>query len=175
MTRDASRPVKVASVAPGRIRLRVPNSHRHPANFERLEGHLRKRTGVERVATNHRTGSVLVTATGNGAELEDGILDDLDEIGNVLSFGMGGAEVDGIAAQLGSTIARLNRRLYDATGENYHLGTLVPGSMAVVGFWQTLRTGLGLELIPGPLMLWLAWDLHRAFGQHPTEEQADAR
>ena len=112
--------------------------------------------------TNHRTGSVLVHTAD-----EAGILDDLDEISNVLSFGMGGAEVDSIATQLGSTIARLNRRIYDATGENWHLGTLVPGTMAVVGVWQTVRTGLGLELIPGPLMLWLAWDLYRSFGQVP--------
>ena len=178
-------PVEVVSAIPGRVRLRVPASHRNPVDLQQFAAGLRRLTGVERVTTNHRTGSVLVTGTVgtrsldgaavDEASVDDGILDDLDEIGNVLSFGMGGAEVDGIASQLGSTIARLNRRLYEATGENYHLGTLVPGSMAVVGVWQTVRTGLGLELIPGPLMLWLAWDLYRSFGRDPNEdEHADA-
>lgn len=167
----------VASATPGRVRLRVPASHRDPEALARLERHLGQRPGVSAVTTNHRTGSVLVAVdpTVTGDETADaGIVDDLDEIGNVLSFGMGGAEIDTIASQLGTTIARLNRRLFDATGENFHLGTLVPGSMAVVAVWQTVRTGLGLELIPGPLMLWLAWDLYRIFGQAPTGEQARA-
>ncbi|MGI9599433.1 MAG: hypothetical protein ACR2QK_24935 [Acidimicrobiales bacterium] len=63
---------------------------------------------------------------------------------------------------------RLNAHLYEATGENFYLGAVIPGSMAVVGVWQTVRTGLGADLIPGPLMLWLAWDLYRTFGASPT-------
>ncbi|MEL7156038.1 MAG: HMA2 domain-containing protein [Actinomycetota bacterium] len=160
---------RIVSRTPGRVRLRIPPEHRHPEHLERIQAELEQRPGVEAVRANPRTGSVLVT----GAD-DDAIIDDLDEIGNVLSLGMGGSEVEGLATRLGSTIARLNQRLYAATGENYHLGTVLPGSMAVVGFWQTLRNGLGLELVPGPLMLWLAWDVYRAHGRPPDAGAGDA-
>ena len=161
-----SRRIEVASATPGRTRLRLPSSQRDPEHVERVAEHIARRPDVERVRTNHRTGSVLVSHA-DDRTLDDRILEDLDEISNVLSFGMGGTEVGNIANQLGETISRLNQRIYEATGENYHLGTLVPGAMAVVGVWQTVRTGLGFELIPGPLMLWLAWDLYRSFGADP--------
>lgn len=163
----------VTHVTPGRIRFRVAKAGRSADSFRDIESRLAAMPGVESVSANPGTGSVLIKSTAK-AEATEAILDDIDEIGTVLSFGMGSSDIDNVATQLGEKIAQMNRRVYDQTGENLHLGQLIPVGMAGLGIWQTIRTGIGLELVPGPLILWLAWDIYRAYGKANPGEPANA-
>jgi hypothetical protein len=137
---------------PGRLRVRIPRSKRHPHLLHELRDFVSGLGGVERVEINPVTGSVLVHyhpesqeqiqsllrqsrgASGFSAdvppELSEG--DDLAEkIEREAAFLAAHSEA---AAQLVNAVKHLNRQIRQATDNAVDLKVLLPAGLAICAF-----------------------------------------
>ena len=122
---------------------------------------------------NPRTGSVVVKhgsehdghelaweALGEVELLAEAVFEVPDEEG-------GQDPTERLEQQLADLAYHIDRAIYRRTGENLHLGLVIPGTVAGIGVAQMAVYGIGLELLPGPVLLWIAWDIYRRIGKEP--------
>jgi hypothetical protein len=122
--------------------------------------------GVHAVEVNHAAGSITVkydAQTHGGMRIFD-VLEDLDVIvGTVMDAPQIEAPTEGdghskAAVTLAEALNDLDKRIAGLTGHTVNLRTLFPLSLAGLGVWRIFESGLMLEIVPGWLLLWLAFD-----------------
>ncbi len=164
----------------GRIRMRMDKEHRSPEQMAQLKAQLEQDERVSDVAINQRTGSVTVRhATEHDghailhkafkeAELITEVVlevEPMDEEGE----GEGGGGQAKLDQQIADLMVKVDQAIYRRTGGKLHArGRVVPLSIAGLGVAQIVAYGISLEMLPGPVLLWLAFDIHRRFvREHP--------
>jgi hypothetical protein len=161
---------RIVSDVPGRLRIRVHRSLRHPDLIRQVHGHLQAHEGIHQVESSAATGSVVVRYDPNVHSRDDvlGICGDIGLIVRDLAAGLGEEvpELGTNGAEGHSTTARsiidsvddLDRRLSRLTGRRVDLRLLFPLTLGALGLRQVLRGGLGLAEVPGYILLWYAFD-----------------
>ncbi len=157
---------EVASHIPGRLRVRLHRRSRHPHVMTRLKQAIEEQQGVHGVEANHAAGSMTVTYDPQSHQGTDifGLLEDLDVIvGTALDAPQVEASTAGnghskAAVTLAGALDDLDQRVAGLTGHTVNLRTLFPLSLAGLGVWRIWENGLMAEMVPGWLLIWLAFD-----------------
>jgi hypothetical protein len=182
----------IVSHMDGRIRVRLHPKHRQDAVLDTVQQKLEGQRGVSAVTTNPRTGSVLVTYDHHRLSREDllacmydvGVI--VREIGGAedlpedLDPTEGGTEVaphSSTAVGLMDALTDLDRRLFELTGGKLDVKLLFPLGLGVLAARQIAVAGLGLEQVPGYVLLWYTFDsfykLHQRRTTHVIEAAAE--
>ncbi len=164
---------KTESKTPGRMRLRVRPEMRTPETMAQIKENLEQHPDIDAVQVNQRTGSVVIKHSGehDSHKLFWEAISEVDLIGEAaleIPDEEEGEDPTGrLEKQLADLSYDIDRSIYKRTGENLHLGLLIPGSIAGIGIAQIAIFGIGLELLPGPVLLWIAYDIYRRIGKEP--------
>ena len=164
---------RIVSHAPGRMRVRLHPEHRDPAAMAQLEQALGGRSGVASVATDPRTGSVLVHYEDTALSKDD-VVDMLYDVGVVArdllgaedvpeDLGVEPADRDVAPHSSGATgildaVTDLDHRISRMSGGRFDLKLLVPAGLGLLALRQVLTSGLGLGQVPGYVLLWYTFD-----------------
>jgi hypothetical protein len=172
---------KVESSVPGRTRLRLKPELRTPEAVAQVKERLQSHPDVGDVSVNPRTGSVVVVhARHRGGEaiaaealreaefLAAAVFDlpDAGEEGGEDRFGK-------LDQQLADLVYRVDYAVWRKTGLRFR-GQLLSGGIAGLGLAQIALFGISLEMLPGPLLLWIAWDIYHRVSQEPPYSEANA-
>ncbi len=152
-------PARIASLVPGRIRIKLNRGSGKSAVLENVKRNLEAREGVREVKLNPAIGSMTVhyDTQQHGPAGILGWLEDLDvlveSVGHVPS-------VDGDPPARGflAAVDDLNARIRNATGVPIDFKLALPLSFAAAGVWSIIRRGPMVEAVPGWLFLWFAFD-----------------
>jgi hypothetical protein len=170
---------EVASHIPGRLRVRLHRRSRHSHTMTQLKQAIEAQPGVHAVEVNHAAGSVTVKydMQTHGEAGVFSLLEDLDVIvGTVIdaphieetpSEGNGHSKA---AVTLAGALDDLDKRVAGLTGHTVSLRTLFPLTLAGFGVWRIVENGLMAEMVPGWLLIWLAFDAFIKL--HPPAPQA---
>lgn len=175
---------KVESKTPGRTRVRVKSELRTPQNMEKLRERFGNHPNVNQVAINQRTGSVTFTHSKNkdGGSIFETVLQELELVAEVAlevpaEDDDGGSPEGKLDQQLADLIYRVDYAIYEKTGFQAK-GRVVPTTIAGLGVAQILFYGISLETLPGPVLIWIGWDIYHRFGKEPpfpSRQAADER
>lgn len=200
---DESKPVEaelsavgvVKSTTSGRIRLQLRPEFRTPEAMAKIRTQLEQDERVNEVTINERTGSVTVKFSSQHsghsvlskaiqeAELVGSAAFDLpeDEEGEAEAGGGdgGGGTYGKLDQQAADLMEKLDMAIYRRSGGRIHTrGRAIPLAIAGMGVAQMAIYGISLEMLPGPLLIWLAHDIHHRFEKEhekvlAAEEQID--
>jgi len=131
-----------------------------------LKKTIEEHQGVHGVEMNYAAGSITVKydEQTHGAMGIFNLLEDLDVIvGTVMDAPQveeptGGNGHSTAALILAGALDDLDKRVAEFTGHTVNLRTLFPLSLAGLGVWRIMESGLMFEMIPGWLLLWLDFD-----------------
>ena len=172
----------IKSTTHGRIRMQLRPEYRTPEMMAQIKAQLEKDERVQEVTINGRTGSVTVKYasehSGHGllwkamqeAELVGEAAFELPEDEEEPGEDGGGGEstygkLDG---QVSDLIYKFDLAVFRRTRGKIHLrGRVVPLAVAGLGVAQIAIYGIGLELLPGPLLIWIAHDIHHRVAKEP--------
>jgi hypothetical protein len=162
---------------PGRTRLRLKRELRTPEATAAVQQQLNRHGDIHEVSINPRTGSVLVTHARHrrgieicGEALHEGEL--LAAVALDLPEGEGGDRLGKLDQQLADLVYRIDYAVWRKTRLHFR-GHILAGSLAGLGVAQIALFGISLEMLPGPLLLWIAWDIyHRVAQEPPFPDQA---
>jgi hypothetical protein len=165
---------RVVSTVPGRTRLRLKPELRTPEGAAAVKQRLDRHEDVGDVTVNPRTGSVLVVHATHrkGEEIAAEALRDAEVFAAALfdlPDGADGADGDRFG-RLDQLLANLMYRIDYAIWRRTRLrfrGQLLAGGIAGLGIAQIARYGIALEMLPGPLLLWIAWDIYHRVAKEP--------
>lgn len=164
-----------SSKTTGRIRFRLREDMRTPEAIAKVQAQLEKDERVSEVKINQRTGSVTVKheAQHDGHKLLHEALAEAELLAEVAldlpeeeeeGEGGGAPGESGYAkldTQVADLIYNVDRAIYERTNGKIHLrGRVIPAAIAGVGIAQMAIYGIGLELLPGPVLLWIAYDIY---------------
>lgn len=173
----------------GRIRMRLDKDHRSPEDMARFKAQLELDERVKEVVVNERTGSVTVKHhTGHDghdilhkalkeAELITEVALEVEPIEEEGEGPTGQAKLD---QQIADLMYKADRALYRLSGGRIHArGRILPLSIAGIGVAQIAVYGISLEMLPGPVLIFMAYDIHKRFTkEHPydmtDEEKAES-
>lgn len=163
----------------GRIRMRLDKDHRSPEQMAQLKAQLEQDERVSEVVINERTGSVTVKhhPAHDGHDILHKALKEAEFLGD-LALDLpeeedegeeGGKGLTGYARldqQLADLMFKVDRSIYRATGGRIRpRGRVFPAAIAGLGVAQIAIYGISLEMLPGPLLLWIAHDIHVRFSK----------
>lgn len=176
----------VKSAAHGRIRLQLRREYRTPEAMASLQRQLKQDGRVQEVTLNERTGSVVVIYKADhpahGHSLLWRAIKEVELLGAVVfeiepeeeeeaaegRSGAGGSTYGKLDQQVADLMYRVDSAIYRRTNGRIHVrGRTLPLAIAGIGVAQILAFGISLEMLPGPLLLWLAHDIHSKFGKEP--------
>lgn len=168
----------IVSQAPGRMRVRLHRGHRDPSELARIEGRLVRRDGIQAVATNTRTGSVLVHYDRRALSKDD-LVAMLYDVGVAAREVLGAEDVpedlgrepaphSAPAIGLMDALSDLDQRVSRLTGGKLDVKVLVPAGLGLLALRQILSTGLGLADVPGYVLLWYTFDSFYKLHQRKT-------
>jgi hypothetical protein len=183
--RHGTRHGHIVSQAPGRVRVRLHRDHRDPAELAHIERGLALRDGVDAVATNPRTGSILVHYDHHALSKAD-VTAMLFDVGVVAREVLGAEEVpedlggdvpqhSSTATGLLAALTDLDRRISRLTGGRVDVKVLVPAGLGLLALRQFTTAGLGLAEVPAYVLLWYTFDsFYKLHQRHstPSSEQA---
>lgn len=168
---------RIASSTPGRLRLRLYHPKSQPRLIRHIKTYLHDRPGIQRVDTNHTTGSITIQYDA-ATHSHDSLLAMLHDIGVIMHDVMiGGGCGDGLpdtgqcqaSTQITDAISDLDRRVFQLTGGKMDLKLIIPLAMGALGIRQILREGLGISHVPGYVLLWYAVDAFYRLHQQPQK------
>jgi hypothetical protein len=170
---------KVESKVPGRMRVRLRHNLRDDQTVKRVKESLDNDPDVRDVQVNPMTGSVTFTHApskdGHGilakALREGELLADIafdipaEEEGE---GGEGGGEdpYGKLDQQLADLTYKVEGYVYRKTGLRFR-GQVIAGSVAGLGVAQMLIYGISFEMLPGPVLIWLGWDIYHRVNKEP--------
>lgn len=164
---------KVESKTPGRMRVRVKDELRTPENMAKIRAQLESHPDVSQVVINERTGSVAFTHSKNkdGHNILAAIVQETTLLAEVVfEVPAGDEKGDDPSAKLDQQLAdlmyRVDYAIYEKTGLRTK-GRILPGTIAGLGLAQILAFGISLETLPGPVLIWIGWDIYHRFGKEP--------
>ena len=166
-------PAQIASLVPGRLRVKLHRASRKPEVMHRIKSDLESREGVHDVRVNPASGSVTVRYdhSRHGTAGVLGWLEDLDvmveSIGHLPS--VAGEEASAGIGFL-AAVEDLNRRLYRWTRVPIDFKLLLPLAFVAAGIWSIARRGPMIEAVPGWLFLWFAFDMFVKL--HPNDRNS---
>ena len=181
----------VKSTTKGRIRLQLRPEYRTPEAMGKIRAELEKDERVEEVTINERTGSVTIkySSEHSGHSLLWGAIQEAELIGEAAfdmpedeegeAEGGGGGTYGKLDQQAADLMEKLDMAIYRRSGGRIHTrGRAFPLAIAGLGVAQMAIYGISLEMLPGPLLIWLAHDIHRRFEKEhekvlAAEEQLD--
>ncbi len=161
-TANPRHPAQIASLVPGRLRLKLDRASRKPEVMHRIKSDLESREGVHDVRVNSANGSVTVRydQRRHGTAGILGWFEDLDvmveSVGHLPS--LAGEETPGGPGFL-AAVEDLNRRLHRLTRLPIDIKLLLPLAFLAAGIWSIARKGPMIEAVPGWLFLWFAFDM----------------
>lgn len=177
----------VKSTTHGRIRLQLRSEYRTPEAMASLKTQLEQDSRVKEVAINPRIGSVTVTygAEHHGHSLLWAAIHEAELVGEA-AFDLEPTEEEGgEAGEAGGTYGKLDQQIadlmykvdsaiYRRTNGRIHVrGRVLPLAVAGLGVAQMAIYGISLEMLPGPLLIWLAHDIHVRFSREsPVASQS---
>jgi hypothetical protein len=157
----------IASLVPGRVRIRLHPCSRTPEVMKRIKQALESRDGIHEVRTNRANGSVTVrydhrlhSTSGILRLLEDldVVLESVGHLPEIGETGEGNSEYEK-SADLLAAIDDLNSRISAATGIPVDLKLVLPLVFVGAGIWSIGKKGLLIETVPGWLFFWFAFDM----------------
>jgi hypothetical protein len=167
----------------GRTRVRLSKEHRTPEKMAAIQEQLSQHPDVQSVEINQRTGSVLIKhsherdghevlkETFGGVEVLAGLLLEVP-IGEDEEKDGGGGEYGKLDQTLADLVYRGDKWVYKKTGLRLR-GQIIAGSIAALGVAQIAITGIGLELLPGPVLLYIAYDIYHRESKEPPLDAPD--
>ena len=167
----------------GRTRVRLNKEHRTPEKMAAIQEQLSQHPDVQSVEINQRTGSVLIKhsherdghevikETFAGAEILAGLILEVP-IGEDEEKDGGGSEYGKLDQTLADLVYQGDKWVYRKTGLRLR-GQLLAGSIAALGVAQIAITGIGLELLPGPVLLYIAYDIYHRESKEPLLDAPD--
>jgi Heavy metal associated domain 2 len=148
-------PTKVVSNTPGRLRLRVPHSHRQKEQMQRLASVLGASDRINDVQTNIHHGSITIQHNGDENSLKD-VIATLKDLGIIfVNLTEGKTEA---AGQVANAFSDLNQRVEKASNGLVDMRFLFPLGLSILSIRQLLAKGLQLEIIPWYVLAWYAFD-----------------
>jgi hypothetical protein len=164
---------KVESKTPGRMRVRVKDELRTPENMAKIREQLKSHPDVSQVVINERTGSVAFThgKSKDGHNILAAIVQETTLLAEVVfeipaDDEKGGDPSAKLDQQLADLMYRVDYAIYEKTGLRTK-GRILPGTIAGLGLAQLLAFGISLETLPGPVLIWIGWDIYHRFGKEP--------
>lgn len=164
---------RVESKTPGRMRVRVKDELRTPENMARLQTGLSAHPNVGQVTINQRTGSIAFTHSKDkdGHDIFGAIVQEATLLAEVAleipgDDGDGGEPAGKLDQQLADLMYRVDTAIYEKTGLRAR-GRVLPATIAGLGVAQLLVYGISLETLPGPVLIWIGWDIYHRFGKEP--------
>ncbi len=171
----------IKSTTNGRIRLQLRPEYRTPETMALIREKLAADERVKEVTINERTGSVVVTfgSEHSGHRLLYSAFSEAELIGEAAfdlpedkkeAGGGGGGTYGKLDQQAADLMIKVDQAVYKRSGGKIHTrGRLFPLTIAGLGVVQMAIYGISLEMLPGPLLIWLAHDIHRRFGKEHEE------
>jgi len=164
------------------MRVRLHRNQRDPAELAQIQHRLAGRDGVSAVATDARTGSVLVTYDHHALSKDDlktmlfdvGVIarDVLGAEGVPEDLGLEAAPHSSTATGLLDALTDLDQRVSKLTGGRIDIKLLVPAGLGLIGLRQIMTSGLGLAEVPAYVLLWYTFDSFYKLHQRRTEPVA---
>jgi hypothetical protein len=164
--------IKVEHSAHGRTRARISKEHLTPEKIEAIKTELEKHPDVQTVHVDQRTGSVLITHDKDrqGHAVIKEALQDVEMLAGLLfEVPIGEDEAEGEGG--GDETGRLDRKIaellsradeWQAQKTGIHgRGVILSSAVAALGVAQIAVYGISLEMLPGPMLLYIAYDIHR--------------
>ena len=163
----------VESKIPGRMRVRLKPELRTAAVAAKVQKSLEAHPDVRNVSVNERTGSVMFTH----APQKDGhsVLSEIVEEAELMAavaFDIPSSDESGedpygkLDQQLADLVYGIEGFVYRKTGLRFR-GQLVAGTLAGAGVAQMAIYGISLEMLPGPLLIWIGWDIYHRVNKEP--------
>lgn len=152
-----SKPIftRVVSSTPGRLRLRVSQSHRQPGEMKRIASVLEAHPQIKQVRTNVQNGSIIIEHDRDNGTL-DNVFATLRDLGIIFGdLTQGKSEA---AAGLSSAVVDLNKQVEQATNGVVDLRFLFPLGLSALAVRKLLAKGLQFETIPWYVLAWYAFD-----------------
>jgi hypothetical protein len=175
MTTDTPH-AQVASAMPGRLRIKLDRGHRRNGALDQVHEGLEGRVGIQAVASNPMTGSVLVRYDRDALD-HDGVLAMLRDagivVGGVARSVLGGDADFGqsiVSTNILDALNDLDRRLSRATNGLIDVKLLFPVMLGTLAIRQIAINGLGLGTVPGYVLLWYTFDSF--YKLHPRAQPA---
>jgi Heavy metal associated domain 2 len=150
MERDGRILARVLRSWPGRLRLRVGRDQRTPERMRDLQQRLSSLPGVDSVAVNQRTGSVLMR--GDARTKLEGVIGDVVQ---VVEESAPEAAPEAFAVAL---VKGLDDRLETVSGGRVSLRWLVPATFVGLGVRQLITQGFTLGAIPWYVLIYYGVD-----------------
>ena len=161
---------RVAHSIPGRTRMRVAPEMRTPKQMAAIKTKLEQHDDVSSVSVNHRTGSVLIKHSRgkDGHKIFWAAVEDVElTTETVMEVPESGSPYDKLAEGVADQTWAIENFIYQHTGERIHFGVLIPAAIAGLGVYQIVVFGIGLEMLPGPILLWMAYEIMRRLNAEP--------
>ena len=173
----------VKSVTTGRLRLQLRPEYRTPEAMAKIKANLEADEWVSDVIVNERTGSVTLkySAEHHGHSLLYNAIQEAELVGEAAfdlpededeeeESGGGGGTYGKLDQQAADLMVKVDQAIYHRSGGRIHTrGRVFPLAIAGLGVAQMAIYGISLEMLPGPLLIWLAHDIHRRFSREHEE------
>jgi hypothetical protein len=153
----------IESSTPGRTRVRVKPELRTPEAMAAIEAQLSEHDDVSDVSVNARTGSIVISheRSRHGSAIIHDVVKDTELVGStVLDLPEDGGEYGQMDQRLADLAFQVREWVYDKTGIRTG-GVLLPAVVAGVGIAQIAIVGITIEMLPGPVLLYIAYDIYR--------------
>jgi hypothetical protein len=164
---------KVHDKVPGRMRVRLKPELRNPDDMAKLQKSLDANPDVHHVRVSERTGSVTFThgAHKDGYSIFEKALKEAELLAEVAfevpSSEEGGEDPYGkLDRQLADLVYTADAWVYRKTGLRFR-GQILAGGIAGLGVAQMAFYGISLEMVPGPILLWIGWDIYHRVAKEP--------
>lgn len=164
------------SMGAGRTRIRVNPELRSPEAMAQIQAQLEKHKDVMGVTVDQRTGSIVVEHHPRraGHRVLREALKDVELAGGIaLDIPVGEDEGEGggdarskLDQSLADTVYQFDKWLYKRTGLRLH-GEGLAASIAGLGVVQIFMVGITWELIPGPMLMYIGYDVYRRTRKEP--------
>ena len=169
---------KVESKVPGRMRVRLRKDLRSQDAVARIQESLDNHPDIRDAQVNPATGSVTFTHTPgkDGHKILAEVLREGELLADVAfdipssdeEGGEGGGEdpYGKLDQQLADLTYKVEGYVYRKTGLRFR-GQVIAGSVAGLGVAQMLIYGISFEMLPGPVRIWLGWDMYHRVNKEP--------
>jgi hypothetical protein len=158
------------------MRVRLRQNLRDKDTVDRIQQSLDSHPDIRDAKVNPMTGSVTFThAPGkDGHKILAEVLREGELLADVAfdipstDEGEGGGEdpYGKLDQQLADLVYKVEGAVYKKTGLRFR-GQIIAGTVAGLGFFQMFAYGISLEMLPGPVLVWLGWDIYHRVNKEP--------